>query len=104
MAQFDVCLNSNPDSAAAIPYLLEIQSNLLESVNTRVVVPLARRSERGRPAKYLNPQFEIEGVQVVMITEQIAGVPKRVLGKKVLSLQIQRDPIMDAIDFLFRGF
>lgn len=104
MAQFDICLNPNPDSAPAIPYLIEVQSDLLESVSTRVVVPLALRSERGQPAKYLNPQFEIEGVQVVMVTEQIAGIPKRALGKKMLSLEMQRVQIMDAIDFLFRGF
>jgi len=104
MAQFDVCLNPNPDSTAAVPYLLEVQSDLLESVNTRVVVPLALLSERSQPARYLNPQFETESVQMVMVTEQIAGVPKRVLGKKVLSLEVQRDQIMDAIDFLFRGF
>lgn len=104
MAQFDVCLNPNPDSAAAVPYLLEVQSDLLESVNTRVVAPLALLSERGNPAKYLNPKFEVEGVQVVMVTEQVSGVPKRALGKKVLSLHLQRDQIMDAIDFLFRGF
>jgi toxin CcdB len=104
MAQFDVCLNINPDRAPAVPYLLEVQSDLLEPVSTRVVVPLALLSERGQPAKYLNPQFEIEGVQVVMVTEQIAGIPKRAIGKRVLSLAVQRDQIMDAIDFLFRGF
>jgi toxin CcdB len=104
MAQFDVCLNPNADSAPAIPYLLEVQSDLLESVSTRVVVPLALLSERGQPARHLNPQFEIEGVQVVMVTEQIAGIPKRAIGKRVLSLAIERDQIMDAIDFLFRGF
>ena len=104
MAQFDVWLNPNPDSAPAIPYLLEVQSNLLEPVSTRVVVPLALLSERGQPAKYLNPQFEIEGMQVVMVTEQIAGIPKHALGKRLLSLEVQRDQIMDAIDFLFRGF
>ena len=104
MSQFDVCLNPNPDSTAAIPYLLEVQSDLLESVNTRVVVPLALLSNRGQPARYLNPRFEIDGVQVVMVTEQIAGVPKRALGKKVVSLQVRRDQIMDALDFLFSGF
>ena len=104
MAQFDVCLNPNRDSSPAVPYLLEVQSDLLEPVSTRVVVPLALLSERGQPAKYLNPQFEIENVQVVMITEQIAGTPKRALGKRLLSLDVQRDQIMDAIDFLFRGF
>jgi len=104
MAQFDVRLNPNPDSVPAVPYLLEVQSDLLEPVSTRVVVPLALLSERGQPAKYLNPQFEIEGVQVVMVTEQIAGIPKRCLGQRVLSLGVQQDQIMDAIDFLFRGF
>jgi toxin CcdB len=104
MAQFDVCLNPNPDSAPAVPYLLEVQSDLLEPVSTRVVVPLALLSERGQPAKYLNPQFEIDGVQVVMVTEQIAGIPKRALGKRVLSIAVQRDQILDAIDFLFRGY
>jgi toxin CcdB len=104
MAQFDVCQNPNPDSAAAIPYLLEVQSDLLESVTTRVVVPLALRSERGRPARYLNPEFRIEGVDVVMVTEQIAGIPKRALGEEVTSLAQHRDQIMDAMDFLLRGF
>ena len=87
MAQFDVCLNPNPDSAAAIPYLLEVQSDLLESVNTRAVVPLALLSERAQPAKYLNPQFEIEGVHVVMVTEQIAGIPQRAVGKRLKGIR-----------------
>lgn len=104
MAQFDVCRNPNPDSASAIPYLLEVQSDLLEPVTTRVVVPLARRAERGEPARHLNPEFEIEGVAVVMVTEQIAGIPKRALGGKVTSLETHRNQIMDAVDFLFRGF
>jgi toxin CcdB len=104
MAQFDVCLNPNPGSAPAVPYLLEVQSDLLEPVSTRVVVPLALLSERGQPTEHLNPQFEIEGVQVVMVTEQIAGIPQRALGKRVLSLAIKRDQVMDAIDFLFSGF
>ena len=104
MAQFDVCLNPNPDSSVAIPYLLELQSDLLESVHTSVVAPLALRPLRGQPAKYLNPEFEIESASVAMITEQIAGIPKHALGKKILSLASQRDQIMDAIDFLFRGF
>ena len=50
MAQFDVCLNPNADSAPAVPYLLEVRSDLLESVSTRVVVPLALLSELGQPA------------------------------------------------------
>jgi hypothetical protein len=39
-----------------------------------------------------------------MVTEQITGIPKRALGKRVLSIAVQRDQIMDAIDLLFKGF
>jgi toxin CcdB len=104
MAQFDVCRNPNPDTQAAIPYLLEVQSDLLESIATCVVVPLVRTSERQKPAKYLNPCLDIEGTQVIMLTEQIAGIPRRALGKRIGSLSSKRQEIMTALDFLFSGF
>ena len=104
MAQFDVCLNPNPDTQAAIPYLLEVQSDLLESITTCVVVPLVRTSERKKPTRYLNPRLDIEGTQVIMLTEQIAGIPRRALGKRVTSLSSKRQEIMNALDFLFSGF
>lgn len=104
MAQFDVYLNPNPDTQATIPYLLEVQSDLLESIATCVVVPLVRISERKKPAKHLNPCLDIEGTQVIMLTEQIAGVPRRALGKRVASLSSKRQEIMTALDFLFSGF
>ena len=104
MAQFDVCLNPNPDTQAAIPYLLEVQSDLLESITTCVVVPLVRSSQRKKPAKYLNPRLDIEGTQVIMLTEQIAGISRRALGKRVTSLSSKRQEIMTALDFLFSGF
>ncbi|MGB5279452.1 MAG: CcdB family protein [Gammaproteobacteria bacterium] len=104
MAQFDVCRNPNPDTQAAIPYLLEVQSDLLESIATCVVVPLVRTSERKKPAKYLNPCLDIEGTQVIMLTEQIAGIPRRALSKRIASLSSKRQEIMTALDFLFSGF
>jgi len=54
MAQFDVCTNPNPASAKRIPYLLDVQSDLLSSLATRVVVPLATLETLGnKPAQYL---------------------------------------------------
>jgi toxin CcdB len=103
MAQFDVCRNTNPAPSRVIPYLLEVQSDLLDVLATRVVVPLVLATEMGKTAKTLNPQFEIEGVSVVMSTPEIAGVPCRVLGEKVASLQQQRKEIIAALDLLFTG-
>ena len=57
MAQFDVCRNTNPASSRDIPYLLEVQSDLLDVLATRVVVPLVLATEMGKAAKTLNPKF-----------------------------------------------
>lgn len=103
MAQFDVCRNANPVSSRDIPYLLEVQSDLLGILSTRVVAPLVRATEMGKVAKTLNPQFEIEGISVVMSTPEIAGVPRRVLGEKIASLQHRREEIIAALDLLFTG-
>jgi toxin CcdB len=42
MAQFTVYQNNNPLSKKSIPLLLDIQSNLLESLQTTVVIPLVK--------------------------------------------------------------
>lgn len=103
MAQFDVYLNPNADTRDAIPFLLDIQADLLDMLSTRIVVPLVVAEEMALPAKHLNPQFKIKGVAVVMSTAELAGVPNRALGDKVTSLKNKRDEIIAALDLLFTG-
>ena len=103
MAQFDVYLNPNPDTRKSIPYLLDVQADLLDTLATRVVVPLILAEEIGLAAKYLNPQFKIKGVAVIMSTAELAGIPNRSLGDKVASLKSKRDEIIAALDLLFTG-
>ena len=57
MPQFDVYLNPNADTSKAIPYLLDVQADLLDRLATRVVVPLVLAGEMGLAAKQLNPQL-----------------------------------------------
>lgn len=104
MAQFDVYENRNPESKQTIPYLLDVQADLLDNLATRVVVPLVTASSTGKAAKNLNPQFNIKRVSVVMSTAELAGVHQQVLGEKVCSLKEQRNEIIAALDFLFTGF
>lgn len=40
MPQFSVYKNKNAATKARVPYLLDVQSNLLSELETRVVVPL----------------------------------------------------------------
>lgn len=104
MAQFDVYKNQNTVTSPSIPYLLEVQVEFLDRLGTRVVVPLVKASLFGKAAQQLNPQFIIDQSEVVMSTAELAGVSVRLLGKKVCSLQGQRNEIVAALDFLFTGF
>ena len=40
MAQFALFENQNADSKETYPYFVDIQNSLLDSLNTRLVVPL----------------------------------------------------------------
>jgi len=103
MAQFDVYLNPNASTRKFIPYLLDVQADLLDTLATRVVVPLILAEEMGLAAKHLNPQFKIKGVAVVMSTAELAGVPNRSLGDKTATLKSKRDEIIAALDILITG-
>jgi toxin CcdB len=104
MAQFDVFENPNPETNLAIPYLLDVQADLLDDLLTRVVVPLIAASAMGKAVKHLNPQFTIHNTTVFMSTAELAGIPIQALGKKAGSLKDQRQEIIAALDFIFTGF
>jgi len=99
MARFDVFLNEG-----GAGYLLDVQSDLLSGLNTRVVVPLLPKSSAPSPAQRLNPVFSIEGQTLVMATQYMAAVPTSELRSGAGSLAEQQDEISEALDMLFLGF
>jgi toxin CcdB len=104
MAQFDVYRNPNPATRTRIPYLLDVQAELLDALATRVVVPLCRPDVlSGKPAERLNPQFELEGRKVLMLTPELAGVSRKALGERVANLADERTAIIAALDLVFTG-
>ena len=104
MAQFDVYRNTNPATRTRIPYLLDIQSDLLESISTRVVVPLCKAEFlKGKLADRLNPVFEVEGRKMAMLTPELAGVSGKILGGPVVNLAGERSAIIAALDLVIAG-
>jgi toxin CcdB len=104
MAQFDVYRNPNPATRGRIPYLVDVQSELLDSLATRVVVPLCKPAVlKGRLAERLNPVFQVEGRKVCMLTPELAGVPARTLGAPVGNLSAERDAFVAALDLIISG-
>lgn len=104
MAQFDVFENPNEETNQSVPYLLDVQADLLDSLSTRVVVPLVAASTMGKVVTHLHPEFMIQATRVLMSTSELAGIPLRYLGKRVGTLKEQRHEIIAALDFLFTGF
>jgi toxin CcdB len=90
-----------PDGAG---YLLDVQTDLLSGLNTRVVVPLLPAENAPRPARLLNPVFEIAGTAHVMVTQVLAAVPSSVLRTAVANLRDRSDQVTRALDMVFHGF
>ena len=104
MGQFSVYANRNAKSKARYPLLLDVQSQLLDSLQTRLVVPLAPASQyKGKAMTTLRPSFELDQESYVMLTPQMAGIARTEMGVEVADLSHHRQSIISAIDFLIAG-
>ena len=84
-------------------YVLDVQSNLLQDLDNRVVVPLQPSEVAPKPIRGLNPAFEIDGRPHLMLTQFIGTVAAKELRKSVLSLGAYQDDITRALDVLLTG-
>lgn len=98
MAQFD--LHPAPSGSG---YVLDVQADLLEMLNTRVVVPILPETEAPPPARGLNPVFALDGGRHVMVTQYLSAVRRSGLARPVGSLAGARDDITRALDLLTHG-
>ena len=82
-----MCANSSTH-ASTTPYLLDVQSDLLDVLDSRVVVPL--RSIKHFPevklSTRLTPLLTIFGEEFFLETPKMAAVPKRVLKSPLISV------------------
>ncbi len=99
MPKYDVFPNPSGDG-----YLLDVQTDLLSDLNTRVVVPLLPTSSAPKPATRLNPVFEFDDRPVIMVTQFMAAVPTAILKTSVGKLDEEFEKVTAAIDMLMQGF
>jgi len=105
VAQFSVYRNKNPRTKATFPLLVDVQSELLEPLNTRVVIPLTRSPAlTKKPVSHLTPEIPFGGDRYVLMTPQLAGLNRADLGPLAGSLAEERQVILSALDFLLTGF
>jgi toxin CcdB len=105
MAQFDVFPNPSVQSRDKIPYLVVLQSDLLDDFDNAIVAPLRiKAQDKAIPVLRLNPTVDINGQSHFLRTQELAAIPVRSLKGCVANLSSQRDEILAALDILFTGF
>ena len=88
-----------------MPFLVDVQSDLLDQLQTRVVIPLTRTAGLAKkPLSHLTPALTFDGETYVLMTPQLAGVARSDLGASAGSLAGERHAIVAAMDFLLTGY
>ncbi len=105
MARFDVYANPG-NHAKTTPYLLDVQSNLLDGLDSRMVIPLRslKHFPKVKVATQLTPIIKIGGKDYLLETPKMGAVPQRVLKSPIASLLESQAEITAALDFLFHGY
>ncbi|MFA7554533.1 MAG: CcdB family protein [Spongiibacteraceae bacterium] len=104
MKQFDVYTNTDKDTNKTYPFFVDVQSALLDTLNSRVVIPLtpASKSDNSYPNN-LCPIVKIKNKNYALLTHQLTSISVSFLKKNESSLISSRDEIIGAIDFLVTG-
>lgn len=101
---YAVYRNRDRQTRATFPWLVEVQADLLCDLASTVVVPLARPSVvLGKSITGLMPQVRYDGDTFLLMTPELAGVARSMLGRSVGSLSVYRGAILAALDLLLTG-
>jgi toxin CcdB len=107
MARFDLYDNPSPRSRTKSPYLLDVQSDHLGSLMSRVVIPLTRVAGNytsGKVAQDLAPIIEIGGEKFILETPFLGAIRTSELGPATGTLKLEQTRVLAALDRLFGAF
>lgn len=100
MARFDVYRYSD-----AVPFVIDVQANLLAELKTRAVIPLLPQAQaKQEQLPKLKPVIKVKGKNYVLMTTDIGTLRISELKEPVDNVEEQRQTIVNALDFLFQGF
>ena len=104
VAQWDVYPNPSARLRDEIPFLVDLQSDLLSGLGSRLVAPLARtRAASAALPHRLCPVFTIAGSTVTLLPQVSGPIDSRLLKRKVASLRAHAHEIVGALDSVFVG-
>ena len=104
MARFDLYANPVAGERRHTPYLLDVQNDFIDSLATRVVIPLRSAVAFGPRARDLNPLLEVRGAELVLDTAALGAIPVAELRAPVANLKPQQGAVTEALDALFGAY
>ena len=104
MAQFDVYTNPMAEQRGRIPFWLDLQSDHISQLDSRVIVPLRTLQSMGPRIEGLQPLVTIGKQALCADVPSIASFPSRLLKQPKTSIAAHRHELIAALDFLISGF
>jgi toxin CcdB len=103
MAQFDVYANPSESAAHGIPYVVVVQSDLLDGLATRMSIPLATFEFAEKSPDKLCPVVTVNGQRLRVLAYYTAPLPTRSLRQVVGNLAPQANTLIAAMDVVVSG-
>lgn len=104
MARYDVYINPDKSEHPHTPFVLDVQNDHLNSVETRLVIPMRDALAHGPRLERVHPAFRVNEREVVLDTPTMATFPRSWLRTQVASLGAERHLVQDALDALFGSY
>lgn len=102
--QFDVYPNPSSRMRDVYPFVVDLQSDVLGGLPTRLVAPLSRsRVPADQVPRRLSPVFDVNGESLMLVAFEAAPLDKRLLRKKVSSLKDGANAVVAAMDAVLSG-
>ena len=103
MAQFDVYPNPSSNARQGIPYVVVVQSDLLDALATRLTIPLATHEWAGKSPDKLSPAITVNGQRLRALAHYAAPLPVRTLRLPVGNVSSQSAALVSAMDVVLSG-
>lgn len=102
--QFDVFENPSPRMRDVYPYVVDVQSDVLSALATRMVAPLAITALAAKDLpRRLCPVITVNNQSLVLVPFEAAPLDKRLLKAEITSIRDRSHEIIDAMDAVLSG-
>jgi toxin CcdB len=103
MAQYDVFSNPSNSAADGIPYVVVIQSDMLDALATRLTLPLAVLDAANKVPAALCPVIMVKGKRMHALAHYAAPLPAKLLRLPVDNVAAQASALVSAMVAVLSG-